>query len=543
MKDNRRAKDFLELHQQVQTSVKLLDSLESFLSTFQSDLCAVSGQISDLQDRSKDIENRLRSRRRIEKSLSSLLSDITIPPALATLILDTSVGEPWIDAIRELEIRLEKIKARLRVKAARDLVEVVEGLRIVAATKLRAFFFALFHPIRSSVTTNIQVMQMSVLLKYSNFFAFLLRRAPNVAHDVQISYLAAARVYYETGFRRYIRSLSAIKARMIEKHESIVNTQKGSALDFERLVHAKIDGPGVTLAFMADDKAHKEPIEALLRSLLLVFTDSATADYNFVKAFFSREDKASRPSLDKRISSDDRSQAETDSGGRDRPAPVSPPAHAADKQIADSIWKQIWDPVLVYCEELVRSILEPAPPVIPLLTMIRLTENVILEVQKRDCAPIEFFIFSLRLQMWPVFQKGMADNVDALKKMAEGIGTGYFSRAVAITDEAVLNICRRYTVMFNSFVVLTEQEEETMIFSNLVRLRQELTKLILKSTEGVMNVSAKAQAQSLIYEAILQGLNSGPRTAHPKAQQEIAYWSNLVEEANRKVISADHIKF
>ena len=46
-----------------QTSVGLLDSLEGFLSTFQTDLTAVSGQISTLQDRSKDIENRLKSRK------------------------------------------------------------------------------------------------------------------------------------------------------------------------------------------------------------------------------------------------------------------------------------------------------------------------------------------------------------------------------------------------------------------------------------------------------------------------------------------------
>lgn len=61
--DSGRAKDFVGLHEQVQTSVNLLDSLQSFLSTFQTDLAAVSGQISELQDRSKDIENRLKSRR------------------------------------------------------------------------------------------------------------------------------------------------------------------------------------------------------------------------------------------------------------------------------------------------------------------------------------------------------------------------------------------------------------------------------------------------------------------------------------------------
>lgn len=80
-----------------------------------------------------------------------------------------------------------------------------------AATKLRGFFLALFQPIRSSVTTNMQVIQTSVLLKYRPLFAFLQRQAPAVAHEVQRSYVGAARTYYETGFRRYARSLGRIK--------------------------------------------------------------------------------------------------------------------------------------------------------------------------------------------------------------------------------------------------------------------------------------------------------------------------------------------
>lgn len=124
--------------------------METFLSTFQKDLSAVSGQISNLQDRSKDIDNRLKSRRvrqpapvgalvlimlqRIEKPLANLVVDLCIPPALATLILDTRVGEDWIPAIVEFERRLDTLKLRVRVKAARDLSEVAEGLRIVVST-------------------------------------------------------------------------------------------------------------------------------------------------------------------------------------------------------------------------------------------------------------------------------------------------------------------------------------------------------------------------------------------------------------------------
>jgi hypothetical protein len=68
---------------------------------------------------------------RIEKPLSNLLTDITVPPVLTTLILDSDVGEPWITGIPDFERRLETTKARSRVKAARDLGEVTEGLRIV----------------------------------------------------------------------------------------------------------------------------------------------------------------------------------------------------------------------------------------------------------------------------------------------------------------------------------------------------------------------------------------------------------------------------
>lgn len=41
----------------------MLDSLESFLSTFQHDLSSVSGHISELQNRSRTIESRLQSRK------------------------------------------------------------------------------------------------------------------------------------------------------------------------------------------------------------------------------------------------------------------------------------------------------------------------------------------------------------------------------------------------------------------------------------------------------------------------------------------------
>lgn len=73
--------------------------------------------------------------------------------------------------------------------------------------------------------------------------------------------------------------------------------------------------------------------------------------------------------------------------------------------------------------------------------MIRLTEAVTAEVQKRDCPPLENFLFTMRLQMWPAFQKVMSEHCDALKKLAEGGTASYFSKAASTTDASVSNVC------------------------------------------------------------------------------------------------------
>ena len=69
--------------------------------------------------------------------------------------------------------------------------------------------------------------------------------------------------------------------------------------------------------------------------------------------------------------------------------------------------------------------------------MIRLTEDVVGEVQKRGCPPLESFVFGLGLQMWPVFQKAMSEHIESLKKLAGGASSSYFSRTVTTTDSSL----------------------------------------------------------------------------------------------------------
>jgi hypothetical protein len=139
-----------------------------------------------------------------------------------------------------------------------------------------------------------------------------------------------------------------------------------------------------------------------------------------------------------------------------------------EKTALDTYWKSVVEPVLAYTETYVKATLEPAPPAVTLLTMIRLTEDTMAEAATRGCAPLEHVLFGWRLQMWPVFQRIMTEHIDAIRKLAEGSTTGvvgFFGRSVGTTDALVADICRKYIVMFGSMVTLTAQEEETMIFS------------------------------------------------------------------------------
>ncbi|KAF8318104.1 Vps52-domain-containing protein [Clavulina sp. PMI_390] len=606
-----RAKDFVELHEQVESSLALLSSLESFLGTFQNDLKSVSGHIADLQARSKDFDTRLRGRRKIALPLADLLTEITIPPQLVTTILDTPISDSWIASIKQLEGLLDSISTHataskttadaVSVKAARDLEGVAEGLRIAAATKIRAHFISLLHPIRTSVTTNLHVIQTSIFInKYLPLFQFLQRRAKGTADEFRAAYVRSAKLYYETGMRRYTRSLGYVKTRVTETPSLIGNVGSGPEpessfkVDDERLSHGKIDGPSVMLAYQADDKAYLAPVEAIYRSALLVLLDNTSAEYAFIRQFFRVEPfRRSTPvqtatsAFHKRLASLEKASASTNGGasvgpprseledprspGADSETPVTPRfdniadlrGTAAPKEdpevrkMLEGVWKQIFDPVLPYFQTLIGTLIAPpGPPLIPLLTMIRLTDSVLAEASTRGCAPLESFLIGLKMQLWPLFQKGMSDNVDSLKKLADNGGgstagafsgfgamfgaasTGMSGGKTTVDEGVVAKVSMRYVTLFTSVIALSGEEEEGMLFVNLQRMRTELNRLIGIQAQRLKDPGQSAAFTAQMCDKLLTMLSSGERlNIHPKAQAEMAFWREREEEARRRMAS------
>ncbi|GAC76504.1 vacuolar sorting protein VPS52 [Moesziomyces antarcticus T-34] len=358
------APTLVALSQQASSSKQLLGSLESFLSTFQSDLSTLSTHISALQATSHQIDSQLDATRDVELQLAAFLSDIALSPRIVDLFFDTdpeSRPELWLKAVGQLErvldatlpsatIELPGRKEPLvlgDVQAVREVRDVAEACKNVVAAKLRTYLTAPHAAIKASVTTNLQVVQTSVLLRqHRPLYGFLARQMPRVAIDVQRSYVGAARLYFETAFRRYTRSLGVIRKRWVETSTAATITepppagadasanaramsnalqasmsgvskpaavgmraggstptrgasQDSSAGDADamsvdawlfsasRLAYSRLDsGAATVLGYLADDSAFKACPENLFRSLSLVLVDNVCSEYTFIVRFF-----------------------------------------------------------------------------------------------------------------------------------------------------------------------------------------------------------------------------------------------------------------
>lgn len=343
------APSYVKLHDDLQGSRGMLGELESFLNVFYNDLNVLSNQMSQLQSKSILLGQRLKNRRQLEGKLRTIVSDIVLEPKYIELIFadEATAGKAGLEVWKGCAERLSacliacaELEGVLRdqlggtqstsgvmsptdqptidAKALKEAREVAEGCRLMAASKIRPLLISTFAPLRSSLSTNMPILQAVLLKSYRPLFMFLSHHAPRVAIDVQRAYVAAARLYFETGFRRYERSLGHLRDREKSKRgesstssisfidpvgktaglsafgnlsgtssSTTTNVSDPWAPDISHLDNAKIaDGPAVTLAYLADDSSYRASYEALFRSISLTFLDNASSEYCFLARFF-----------------------------------------------------------------------------------------------------------------------------------------------------------------------------------------------------------------------------------------------------------------
>jgi hypothetical protein len=125
---------------------------------------------------------------KVAQPLGELITTITIPPQLATTILDTPISDAWIPAIKQLEALIESISAHanasrttssdaVNVKAAKDLEGVIEGVRIAVSAPCGYAELPLHCTDYCTTCTN------SGRDENTNTFPFFTRTSPHQHHD------------------------------------------------------------------------------------------------------------------------------------------------------------------------------------------------------------------------------------------------------------------------------------------------------------------------------------------------------------------------
>jgi hypothetical protein len=179
------------------------------------------------------------------------------------------------------------------------------------------------------------------------------------------------------------RPLSLVQVRKTKTLSSTWNGWRMDKLtDPVSLSHSKLTTKLMYVQFLTFDAprlkashwGQREPVEALFRSVFLVLMDNATAEYSFVTSFFSPE--APAPPSSKENDNSTLSPTATIKGGfderrsaigheigghkpRGRADSTANSVYATPKQSTivkteraplDTIWKQIMDPTLEYCQ-------------------------------------------------------------------------------------------------------------------------------------------------------------------------------------------------
>ena len=118
------------MHRSIKACDEVLESVESYLSAFQTDLGTVSGEIESLQARSMSLSKQLENRKAVEKLLGPVVDDVVIPPHDVRRLMEGDVNDSWVKALYETDRRMMAIGARdpAKVKAVQEVLPELEKI-------------------------------------------------------------------------------------------------------------------------------------------------------------------------------------------------------------------------------------------------------------------------------------------------------------------------------------------------------------------------------------------------------------------------------
>ncbi|CAG8435656.1 8672_t:CDS:10 [Funneliformis mosseae] len=477
------AKNFVELHNQIQSCDQILATMEDMLSAFQMDLGNISSEIQTLQTKSISMNIRLKNRTAVEQKLNTVLEGTVIPPQMIKKITEGDVDEIWLSYLTELNKKMTYVKRNQKknVKAIKDVGPELEKLRLKATEKIRDFLLTKIRSLRIP-NTNIQILQQSILLKYKTLYQFLMERYSDVAIEVMHTYVNTMRWYFFNHFERYNRGLhklqSVRKVGLWGTGKIALQDKANIYILKDRIKTLRNQDAGVILVHVAENKSKGYPYEALFRSFNLTFIDNASSEYLFIVEFFAKDDNP-------------------------------------NAELARDLFAEIFDTTIKMGLDSTKQFVDNSYDAIGILLCIRLNTQFALELQRRKVPALEGYTNQINMLLWPRFQAIMDMHIESVKKAATKL---------VVKDIHPHFISRRYGEFAASILILNEDYNDPILLNSLSRLRNEVEQFFDRMSN---NFDRKSRIIFLInnYDQIMTILNE---TGGKAVEAEIIHFRDLL---------------
>lgn len=207
----RSCKQMVSLHKDIVEYDSMLESIESTLKGYQSNLCNITTKIRLLQTESAKIQTELKDKKQIRDILSTYVNQILITPELVSTICQAPINSSYLAQILLTAKKLERAKQPgIRVyPSAKESYPELQKLHLRALHRVRDFMISSIESMKCP-QTNIQILQQTVLLRNKKFFHFLLEHHPQSANEVRSCYVQTMSNVYQSKFRAYVQCLAKL---------------------------------------------------------------------------------------------------------------------------------------------------------------------------------------------------------------------------------------------------------------------------------------------------------------------------------------------
>lgn len=401
----------------------VLQSVETYLSSFQTDLAAVSAEIETLQSRSTGLSKKLDNRRKVEKLLGPTVERLAIAPSAVKKISEGPIDESFIQSLEDLQRRsraLDTATDLKDVKAAQDLTPTLGDLAnkvglpvrngcptliAQAVERIRDYFAAQIRALRSP-NINAQIIQQQRFLRFQPLYAFLFSKQPQLGTEIMQAYANTMRWYYESHFVRYHASLAKLKLFITDRHDLLGEDATAAAKARGNTSAPRTDNfnlarrldiltsPAATAmpSHAAEETRASHHIETPFLAYNLALVDNASLEYSFLSTFFSS-----------------------------RSALTSTSKSTIDHSVITRTFSVIFNPVIGIATSLVKNVISDTYDALGVLIMIRIMQHFAFVLQRRKVPTLEAYINGVNMLLWPRFQSILDANCASLKQLTNSL--------------------------------------------------------------------------------------------------------------------------